>query len=392
MAASLAGRRIAVLGGTGFIGSHLVERLVAEGADVLAVGRRVNRLKQLAAVRGSCTVALCDVCDADEIDRTLRTFRPEVVYHLVAHPDGPETFEQFQHCIEVNGLGLVNALRAAAAAGTELFVYGDSTKVYGNGPVPYRAAQERAPLCSYAVVKTAGWDLCRIAAAFAPLHVTAIRPTFVYGPRQNHNVVSHVRDCVDSGQPIRLMGGSQTRDPLYVDDAVAAFAAVPQHRASWGQAIPIGGGSEMTVKSLCEAVLAALGARTVVVQDDAAARTTEVWRSSSDNVDAHRLLEWEPRVSLSDGLARTVAAWADAWPVRSSWFAPAPVAPPTPHGSQFVHEIAPNVELAVLDRRSPSAPIDRRATPRGGRRQGDVAAAPAFAGVTEPHRIDDTLL
>jgi nucleoside-diphosphate-sugar epimerase len=385
MVTSLAGRRIAVIGGTGFIGSHLVERLVREGADVLAIGRSARNLGRLASVRGDCAVALCDLADAEGVQRTFAEFRPEIVYHMAAHPDGSESFEQFAACLTINGIGLVNALQASVECGAELFVYGDSTKVYGGRAVPYRASDEPAPLCSYAVVKAAGWRLCELATAFAPLQIASIRPTFVYGPRQTRNLVTHVQECVLAGRPIRLQGGTQTRDPLFVADAVAAFAAVPQHPDAWGRAIPIGGGSEMTVTSLCEAVLSALGTRLPIVADAAAARPTEVWRSSADNADAQRLLDWLPRVSLAEGLARTVAAWADPAGATSTWFAPPAGPTASPVGSQFLYELAPDVRFAVIDRRRAG---DRRAVPRGGRRPGDEPAAvavalPAFAGQPE---------
>ena len=391
MPTPLAGRRVIVLGGTGFIGSHLVERLVAEGANVLAVARSFSRLQHLAAVRGDCAIALCDLTDRDDAVRTFRMFRPEIVYHLAAHPDGPEGFDQFAACLQVNGLGLVNALQAAASSGAELFVYGDSTKVYGNGQVPFRASQPSSPLCSYAVIKTAAWHLCRLAESFCSIHIAAIRPTFVYGPRQNRNIVTHVRECVASGRPIRLQGGAQTRDPLYVSDAVAAFAAVPQHPSSWGQPIPIGGGREMTVTSLCESVLAALGVRAPIVEDAEAARPTEVWRSSSDNGDARRLLDWEPRVNLSEGLQKTVASWTESWPGVSTWFSANRSSMPVHFDPQFLYEVAPDVRFAVLDRRRPIA--DRRDTRRGGRRRDDLEpiAEPAFAGAADRRGESDTL-
>ena len=126
MTATLAGRRIAVIGGTGFIGSHLVERLVAEGADVLAIARSASRVEHLASVRGGCAVAFADICDGAQVLHTLKIFRPEILYHLAAHPDASESFAHMADCVRINGLGLVNALQAAEACGVELFVYGDS--------------------------------------------------------------------------------------------------------------------------------------------------------------------------------------------------------------------------------------------------------------------------
>ena len=311
---SLAGRRAAVIGGTGFLGSHLVERLVSEGLDVLAVARTTAGIGRLSAVRADCTVALADICQADSIVSALQRFRPDIVFHLAAHADGHESFGHFTECLRVNGLGLVNALRAASESGAEVFVYGDSSKNYGNAGVPYRMTQPPRPICSYAIVKSAGWQLCQLAASFTSLKTVALRPTFVYGPRQNRNVITHVRDCVSAGRPIHLMGGTQTRDPLYVDDAVEAFVLAAAKPRAWGQAIPIGGGQELTVVSLCEAVMTALGVKVAILAGAEEARLTEIWRSTADNIDACRLLDWTPRVTLSEGLARTVADWADGDP------------------------------------------------------------------------------
>lgn len=374
--ASLAGRRVAVVGGTGFIGSHLVERLVCEGAEPLAVAHTPARLPHLAAVAAQCAFAVADISDAASIDGVFRRWRPEVVFHLAAEPDAEESFDHITACVRTNGLGLVNTLRAAAISGAEVFVYGASAKDYGNAPVPYRASQPANPVCSYAIVKAAGWQLCQLAASFAGLNVVALRPTFVYGPRQNRNVITYVHECVGQNRPVRLMGGSQTRDPLYIEDAVRAFVLAAVEPRAWGHAIPIGGGQELSVTSLCEAVIAALGAQTRVVAGAEQPRATEIWRSSSDNIDAARLLGWEPWVTLSDGLARTVDAWvpANAAP-HSGRSAPLP--------GCYLMTTACGLSFHVLDRRE--CP-DRRALPRGGRRAIDGAVEPA--GLTGLQPLD----
>lgn len=380
---SLAARRVAVIGGTGFIGSHLTERLVAEGAEVLAVGRSTSHLTSLAAVRGDCTIAVVDICDADAMIRMMRRFRPEVVFHLVSHPDGGESFVHLSEGLRINGLGVINSLQAAVASGTEVFVYGASAKDYGNTHVPYRASQAAAPVCSYAIVKSAGWELCRLVSTFTSLRTVALRPTFVYGPRQGRNVLTHVHDCVNAGRPVRLMGGEQTRDPLYIDDAVAAFVAAATSPAAHGHAIPIGGGQELTVAALCEAAVKALGASMPVVRGAEPPRSTEIWRSCSDNADAFRLLGWQPRVALAEGLARTIAGW-----VMPATVGPASMRPIGP--GAYLVAAEPGVVYRMLDRRH----ADRRATHRGGRRSTDVrtlapaaaAAGPVTLAVVPPRR------
>jgi nucleoside-diphosphate-sugar epimerase len=364
------GRRIAVIGGTGFIGSHLTERLVADGADVLAVARTESRLGNLAAVRRQCVIALADICDPAAMIRALRRFRPEIVFFMAAHPDGTESFRQISECVQINGVGLINALQAAVAAGTEVFVYGDSAKDYGNAEAPYRAEQPASPVCSYAIVKSAGWQLCQLVACFTPMKTVALRPTLVYGPRQNRNVITHVRDCVASGRPVRLMGGSQTRDPLYIDDAVGAYVAAATRPDAWGHAIPIGGGQEVTVTALCQATVTALGGSVAVIEGAEQSRLTEIWRSASDNTDASRLLGWQPVTPLSEGLSRTVRSWMPN--IRS-----AQEAAPAPQPDCYLLASAAGVVYRMLDRREGP---DRRAAARGGRRISDRREAASIGG------------
>jgi UDP-glucose 4-epimerase len=349
----LAGRRIAVIGATGFIGSHLVERLVAGGAEVLAISRTPTHLPRLASVRQACGFAVCDIMASAQIRRLLRVFRPDTVYHLAAHPDAAESFAQMTACIGVNTLAVVHALQAATEAGARLFVYGDSSKVYGNTGVPYAEHTQARPICSYAIAKAAAWDLCLLGAATSgTIEVVGLRPTFVYGPRQSRNLITYIHECHAANRPVRLQGGTQTRDPLHIDDAVSAFVAAGCRPAARGHSIPIGGGLEISVADLSRRVLAELGSSEVPLVDGAAPRPTEIWRSCSGNREAVALLGWQPRVSLAEGLRRTLSAAPPAQAaapreVRLSIDLPAPPC--------FLHDAGSSGTFAV---------IDRRATPR----------------------------
>lgn len=311
MTVPLSGRRVAVIGATGFLGSHLTERLVRDGASVLAVARN-RRLGNLAAVASDCRFAPADILDRERLCAALGAFRPQTVFHLAADVDAPESFAHMRASIAGNATGTAHALEAAANAGAETFVYADSCKVYGNGPVPYREAQPDAPLCSYAMGKAAGWRLCQLASAMTGMAVCSLRSTSAYGPRQNPNLITHVCDCARRNVPVRLMGGSQTRDLLYVEDAVGAFVAAAVEPAAWGHAIPIGGGAERSVLEICREIVSALGASIEVIADAQQPRLTEIWRSYCDNAEAKESLGWSPRIALREGLARTLEQGAGA--------------------------------------------------------------------------------
>ncbi len=143
-----------------------------------------------------------------------------------------------------------------------------------------------------------------MAARMTGMSVCALRSTWIYGPRQNPSLLTHVRDCAASNQPVRLMGGAQTRDVLYVEDAVRAYLAAATEPAAWGCAVPVGGGCELTVTELCREFVQVMGSSIEVIPDAQPPRLTEIWRSYCDNAEARELLKWSPLISLRQGLLR----------------------------------------------------------------------------------------
>jgi UDP-glucose 4-epimerase len=298
-------RRVAVVGATGFLGSHLVERLVRDGASVLAIARSEKRRMNLDAVKGAYAFEICDIVDRSCVGRALSEFRPDTVFHLAAKPDAAEEFEHMEEALGVNTLGTLHVLEASKLAGVRDFVFAGSSKVYGNHEIPTRSNTPVDPVSSYAIGKYAGWQLCKLYGLTGSMRVTGIQPAFVYGPRQNWNLLSYVADCVAKNKPVHLMGGKQTRDPLFIDDAVDAFLAARKSPRTAGLCIPVGGGCEIAVSELSRAVLDVLGSSLPVVCGAQEPRPTEIWRNFTDNSEATVLFDWRPRVGLAEGLRRT---------------------------------------------------------------------------------------
>lgn len=303
----LCGRRVLVTGAGGFIGSHLAERLVRDGAVVAGLCRRRGRLDQIADA-GAVAFFQVDLSDPAACERALASFAPEVVFHYASLPDARESFEHAATSIEVNLRGTLNLLEAFRRCAGRVLVYGDSCKVYGNGPVPYSQATPPQPNSSYAISKLGAWQLCRLHAELHGFTAVSVRPTLIHGPRQGHNLLTMVVEAVRRGQPeIQLAGGAQTRDPLHVDDAINAILAAAQAGASLsGREVNIGGGQEVAVRDLAEMVVELAGGSQRVVCCTALARPTEMWRSWCDNADAERLIGWRPSLSLREGVRRTV--------------------------------------------------------------------------------------
>jgi nucleoside-diphosphate-sugar epimerase len=308
-----AGRKVAVTGASGFIGSHLVRRLVEDGAEVLAIARSANRAASLAAVRTQIRFVTADLSDSSATAVLFRNFKPEKVFHMAAHPDRAESFQQMRDCLRHNTEAVINLLEISQEAGVETFVFCDSTKDFGNCGLPYSEELGDKPVCSYAIAKSAAWHLCKLyATLYDRVNVVGVRPTLVYGPGQNGNLISHLNSCVEQGRPIRVQGGWQTRDPLYIDDAVDAFLCCGVSNVARGHAVPIGGGHEMTVMEICETVLRHLGVSRCIEADSGSLRPTEIYRSVCANVEAGKLLGWRPRFTFEQGLARTFSTYTGA--------------------------------------------------------------------------------
>jgi len=306
---SLRESRVLVVGASGFIGSRLVARLVESEARVSALSRSLGRLQGFVPTERYQFLE-CDITIAEQCRRALSDSRPEVVYFLAGHPDAAESLQQAERCVQVNVLGLLQVLEGAVLAGAKLVVIGDSSKIYGNRPVPYRDDTPPDPRSSYSISKVAGWEHAKLYARLHGLAVVSIRPTLIYGPGQGHNLISAVAgSALRSKQEIRLAGGSQTRAPLYIDDAIDALVRVGEvgHTLS-GAVINLGGLEERSVLDIARMTVEATGTDVVVAEDATQIRATETQRSACDNEAAKRLLGWEPRTTLHEGLKKTLGA------------------------------------------------------------------------------------
>jgi UDP-glucose 4-epimerase len=164
------------------------------------------------------------------------------------------------------------------------------------------------PRSSYAISKLAGWEHAKLYARLHGFSVLALRPTLIYGPGQGHNLISALADSAKRRVPeVRLAGGSQTRAPLFIDDAIEAFVRAAELGAELsGHVINLGGPTEHAVSEIASLTLSVLGSSAQVQVDTA--RATETSRSYCDNLGAKRLLDWEPQTGLLAGLEKTLRA------------------------------------------------------------------------------------
>jgi UDP-glucose 4-epimerase len=304
--------RALVTGAAGFIGSTLVDRLLADGHTVVgldnfATGRATN-IEHLVGNPAHAFVE-ADIVTAD-LQVILDEHRPEVVFHLAAQIDVRHSVADPQFDASVNVIGTVRLAEAARRAGVRKVVHTSSGgSIYGipsQYPTPETAPTD--PASPYAAGKVAGEIYLNTFRHLYDLDCSHIAPANVYGPRQDPHgeagVVAIFARALLSGKPTKVFGdGTNTRDYVFVDDVVDAFIKA-SGEAGGGQRFNIGTGVETSDRQLHSAVAAAVGG-----PDDPEfhpPRLGDLRRSCLDIGLATRVLGWQPRVALDDGIGRTV--------------------------------------------------------------------------------------
>ncbi|HEX2294705.1 MAG TPA: NAD-dependent epimerase/dehydratase family protein [Actinomycetota bacterium] len=316
--------RVLVTGAAGFIGSHLVDRLLAQGEEVLAVdnlssGRLANLGEARRSTTGKFTFQRVDVT-SNALGELMKRQKPEVVFHLAAQVDVRKSVADPIHDATVNVLGTLNVLQSASEVGARKVVFTSSGGCIYGEPAPERLPvtedqvfwPEALPESPYGVSKKIALDYLRYFKTVQDLDYTALALSNVYGPRQEPasevglegQVVAIFSRKMLGGRPCTIYGdGTQTRDFVYVDDVVSAFVAARDKGG--GELVNVGSGTELSVNELYSRLAKLTGSRFEPVY--AAARPGELQRIAVDPAKAGRELGWSPRVGLEDGLAQTVA-------------------------------------------------------------------------------------
>ncbi len=307
-----------VTGGAGFIGSTLVDRLLAGGHTVDAVDDlSAGSLSNLAEARATAGHALTfhhlDIREPAIIELMARR-KPEVVFHLAAQADVRVSVARPVFDAEVNVIGTLNVAEGARAAGSHKIVFASSGgTLYGEpDELPVRESAPQRPLSPYGVSKKAAADYL---AAYRELHgieFTALALANVYGPRQDPHgeagVVAIFAGRLLAGETCTIFGtGEQTRDFVYVDDVVDAFARAASKGS--GLLMNIGTGIETSVNRLYQAMADAAGGA-AGPPTYAPPRTGELARSSLDPGRAAIHLGWEPWTTLEQGTAEVLRWFA----------------------------------------------------------------------------------
>ena len=302
-----------VTGGAGFIGSNLVDALIARGdtvevLDDLSTGKASNLEGALAA---GAVLHEADLRDGERLAELVAAAAPDVVFHLAAQIDVRRAVADPAFDAQVNVGGTINVLEAARRAGVPRVVNSSTGgAIYGDaGTIPTPEDHLAAPMAPYGQSKLAAEGYLGLYARLHGLSSVSLRYANVYGPRQDPHgeggvVAIFCGKLAEGGTPVAFGDGRQTRDFIYVGDVVSANLAAAA--TDWAGSCNVGTGTETSVIELADA-LRALGNGTPFELSYAPARTGEIERSAVDPALAREALGWRAEVDLADGLERTLA-------------------------------------------------------------------------------------
>ena len=307
-------KKVLVTGAGGFIGSHLIERLLDLGADVKGFVRYNSRndwglLEIIPSQKlDSLQIISGDLQDYDAVFSAVRDV--DVIFHLGSLISIPYSYIRPRDTIENNILSTLNILTAARDLGVEKVVHTSSSEVYGTAL--YVPIDEKHPLQGQSPYSASKIGADKIAESFYcsfDLPVATIRPFNTYGPRQSARAIipTIITQAIEQ-EKIKLGSLFPTRDYTFVKDTVNGFISTAESKSSIGEVINIGSNFEISMGDLAQRISSLLNKDIMIMQDSSRVRPlkSEVKRLWCDNAKAKRLLGWEPQVSLDEGLKETI--------------------------------------------------------------------------------------
>ncbi len=310
-------RSILITGGAGFIGSHLVDRLLSEGDWRITVVddfndfysptiKRDNIIEHLA--NQNYRLVEADIRDCAALEKAFVETNFDCIVHLAARAGVRPSLQDPQLYIETNINGTMNLLELARTRGVKQLVFGSSSSVYGvNEKVPFAEDDPIFnPISPYAATKAAGELICHTYSYLYDIQIVCLRFFTVYGARQRPDLAIHkFAKLISEGKPIPVFGdGSTRRDYTYIDDIITGVRAAIDYDATNYEVINLGESRTVELRELIAILEKALGARAEI--DRQPLQPGDVPQTFADISKARRLLNYNPQTQIETGIKRFI--------------------------------------------------------------------------------------
>lgn len=298
-----------ITGGTGFVGSWIVKKLVEKGESVSLLVRNVNLNQRLESVKEKISVYQCDLQNEKEVTKVVDTIQPTIIIHLAALGALPNQNNQLSELIDTNVKGLLHLINAAKKHNITKFINTGSSSEYGIKTQPMKETDVVNPINDYGITKVMSTLYCQKIAITENYPIVTLRLFSPYGMHDDENrLISYVMRQALKNDPIQLSSESHVRDFVYIDDVVRAYMLVINATIQPGEIVNIGSGKQHSVKEVVDIILSISGSKSKILWGKKSKQERQIepkiWLADINK--AKKLLQWQPAYSLHVGLKKTI--------------------------------------------------------------------------------------
>ena len=305
--------KIVITGGTGFIGSNLVERLISMGNRPVLLIRKKSDIARIKSFLQNIELVETDLLEDNDLNGVISKIKPDIIFHLSSY--GVYSYTDFnpkntEDMVRSNVLATSNLLHIAEQAGCKIFVNTGTCFEYGEGNDPFKETDPLNPCNVYGASKVMSSQICNILSKTFQMKIITLRPFTVYGPHQdNRRFIATVINSCTNNVGIKLSKKQIIRDYTFVDDVIDAYIiAAKKGENLSGEAFNISTGSGEKLKYVANLIMQLAEVKKIKMQEGMfPERQGEVYSLIGNPEKAHKLLGWKAKHSLSEGLLKTIA-------------------------------------------------------------------------------------
>ncbi len=304
--------KILVTGGAGFIGGHLCEALTSKGNNTVALDNmanaNINNVRNLLN-KPNFRLVIGDISDIELLRRVTRNV--DAIFHLAAQIHIDRSIMYPETTFEINTMGTLNLLKVAVENDVKRFIFASTSEVYGTAQrIPMTEDHPLNPASPYAASKLAADRLCFAYHNTFNLNVAIVRMFNTFGPRQKDSgyasvIPIFIKRVLQNKPPIVYGDGKQTRDYLYIKDAIAAYLKILEDDRFVGQTVNVGTGNEIAINDLASLIIRLSGRKNIEVVHSSP-RPGEVTRLCADINNIQSICGWKPKYTIEEALAEFV--------------------------------------------------------------------------------------
>lgn len=299
-------KKVVITGANGFIGSHMTMRMLAEGANVYVMVRESSDLWRLNEISRNIYLYKVDLRNDGKVKEYIREIKPDYIFHMAAY--GVDSRQKdYIKAANTNIIGTINLLNAAIAADCEKFINTGTSMQYGNKTMPIKETEHYSPSNIYGSTKGAATIIAHQIAVENDINIATIIPFGVFGENEgSHKFFPHVILAALGGKSIELSPCEQYRDYCYIENIIDGFLMAAADEKRKNEIFNIGSGDIFQLKHFAKLIAEKMNCASDIKYGSVEYRKNDLWSPQPDISKITNVLGWNPRVSLSEGIERTI--------------------------------------------------------------------------------------